>query len=106
MTYNIELPAYKPWAVLYSHAGASVYGTLSLHHKWLIDALNTGKYPDFMEVNAEGMITSPTGNKEPAIAMIRREALIVARDYYNLLTAESEQLAISDYIASIDSIQL
>lgn len=108
MDYNITLPAFAPHAVERHrvHAAAYVYSTLTLHHKWLMNALNKGTYPTFMGVDSEGMITGYSANREPAIRMIRRETLNVARDYYDLLIREGEQLAMYDYIASIDSIQL
>lgn len=111
MKYSITLPPFAPNAVKRHLIGtaAAVYSMLNQYHNWLMDAINKGIYPEFIELDAEGMVTGYTINKdyrEPALAMIRRETVNVARDYHKLLIRESEQLAMSDYIASIDSIQL
>lgn len=106
MDYNITLPPFAPNAVRHTHKGASAYTDLELTHNWLLDALNKSKYPDYMKVDDQGVITCPFLEREPALPILLKRAINRARDYYNMLVTEEEQLAMSDYIANIDSIQL
>lgn len=106
---NLTLPTFKPSCIKYLDTAASAYGTLRLQHQWLLDAINNGIYPPFMEVDSEGMVTGYSlAGREPALAVRLRSAIEAATEYYELLDkwAETARQEMSDYIKTLDSIQL
>lgn len=114
---NLTLPDHKYACSKQTHAAASAYGTLTLQHQWLLDAINNGIYPPFMEVDSEGMVDgySLVGREpEPALAVRLRCAIEAATRYYELLDGvtnptelvETARQQMSDYIKTLDSIQL
>lgn len=100
---EIMLPDYKPYASKRSHAAASAYGNMRTEHLWLLDAINNGTYPPFMNVI--------TGGEKQALAAILRATIEAATHYYDLLdgvtqAAELAREEVSDYIQNLDSIYL
>ena len=107
MTYTINLPPFAPHALKLPRTAAFFYTILELNHKTLMDALNKGIYPESMGVEVKGMSTNyPVNDQEPAVVVLLRMTQDAAKDYCSQLTIESEQLAMFDYIASIESILL